>query len=253
VARSPGGKRVTTLSWWVRIPCSGQAQCTSRRDFAPFFSSTHRAFHGDRAGKSDRGGLGNGCEIRSAKTRHNTNCIKQGNIKRGLPRVVHISRCISTSRARQLYMHTPPLIHCSARILTALLYSATCTPLQCSALLCYMHTPPMLFFTLLYAHPSNALLYAAICTPPAMLCFTLLYAHPSNALLYSAICTPLQCSALLCSHCHCSDSLYSHSYCLPTDSALCLHDCCQCLSLFMFRQITFVAHVLVILISNEQS
>ena len=25
-----------------RIPCSGQAQCTSRRDFAPFSSSTHR-------------------------------------------------------------------------------------------------------------------------------------------------------------------------------------------------------------------
>jgi hypothetical protein len=68
------------LVW--RLPSSGQAQCTSRKDFAPFSSSTHRAFHGERAGKNDRGGLGDGCEIRSAKTRHNTNCIKQGNIKR---------------------------------------------------------------------------------------------------------------------------------------------------------------------------
>jgi hypothetical protein len=67
-----------------RIPCSGQAQCTSRRDFAPFSSSTHRAFHGERAGKNDRGGLGleDGCKVRSARTRYNTKCINQGNIKR---------------------------------------------------------------------------------------------------------------------------------------------------------------------------
>jgi hypothetical protein len=64
-----------------RIPGSGQAQCTSRRDFAPFSSSTHRAFHGEHAGKSDGGGLAGGCEARSARTRHNTNCIKEGNIK----------------------------------------------------------------------------------------------------------------------------------------------------------------------------
>jgi hypothetical protein len=61
-----------------RIPGSGQAQCTPRRDFAPFDSSTHRAFHGDRTGKSYGGGLAGGCEIRSART-HNTNCIKRGN------------------------------------------------------------------------------------------------------------------------------------------------------------------------------
>jgi len=65
-----------------RMPCSGQAQCTSRRDFAPFTPSTHRAFHGERADKSGCGGLGDGCEVRSAKTRHNTNCFNQGNIKR---------------------------------------------------------------------------------------------------------------------------------------------------------------------------
>ena len=64
-----------------RIPCSWQAQCTSRRNFAPFPPSTQRAFHGERADKSDCGGLGDRCEIRSAKTRHNTNCINQGNIK----------------------------------------------------------------------------------------------------------------------------------------------------------------------------
>jgi len=64
-----------------RIPCSGQAQCTSPRDFAPFPPSTHRAFHGERADKNDCGGLGDGCEVRSVKTRHNTNCINQGNIK----------------------------------------------------------------------------------------------------------------------------------------------------------------------------
>jgi hypothetical protein len=29
-----------------------------------FSSSTHRAFHGESAGKSDRGGLVDGCEIR---------------------------------------------------------------------------------------------------------------------------------------------------------------------------------------------
>jgi hypothetical protein len=65
------------LVW--RLPGSGQAQCTSRRDFAHVSSSTHRAFHGERAGKNDHGGLGDGCEIRSAKTRHNRNCIEQGN------------------------------------------------------------------------------------------------------------------------------------------------------------------------------
>ena len=65
-----------------RMPCSGQAQCTSRRDFAPFSSSTHRVFHGERVGNNDHEGLGDGCEVRSAKTRHNTNCIQQGNIDR---------------------------------------------------------------------------------------------------------------------------------------------------------------------------
>ncbi len=76
----------TTASWsqrlvW-RLPCSGQAQCTSRRDFAPFSSSTHRVFHGERVGNNDHEGFGDGCEVRSAKTRHNTNCIQQGNIDR---------------------------------------------------------------------------------------------------------------------------------------------------------------------------
>ena len=68
------------LVW--RLAGSGQAQCTSRRDFAPFISSTLRAYHGERAGKSDGRGLAGGCEIHSARTQHNTNCIKQGNIKR---------------------------------------------------------------------------------------------------------------------------------------------------------------------------
>ena len=61
------------IQQWVRvickIPCSGQAQCTSRRDFARFSSSTHKAFHGERADKNDCGGLGDGCEIRNT-TQH---------------------------------------------------------------------------------------------------------------------------------------------------------------------------------------
>jgi hypothetical protein len=96
-----------------------------------------------------------------------------------------------------------------------------CSHPHCSALLCYMHTPPMLCFTLLYAHPSHALLYSAICTPlqcSALRC----YMHtPCNALLYSAICTPLQCSALLC-YMHtppmlCFTLLYAH----PSNALLC--------------------------------
>jgi hypothetical protein len=59
-----------------RIPGSRQAQCTSRRDFAPFTSSTHRAFHGEPAGKIDGRGLAGGWEVRSART-HNTNCINK--------------------------------------------------------------------------------------------------------------------------------------------------------------------------------
>jgi hypothetical protein len=51
-----------------------------------FSPSTQRAFHGERAAdKSDCGGLGEAgdeCEVRSARTRHNTNCINQGNVKR---------------------------------------------------------------------------------------------------------------------------------------------------------------------------
>ena len=39
-----------------------------RRDFAPFTSSTHKALHGERAGKVDGGGLTGGCVIRSAGT-----------------------------------------------------------------------------------------------------------------------------------------------------------------------------------------
>jgi hypothetical protein len=55
-----------------RIPGSGQAQCFSRRHFAPFTSSTHRAFHGECAGNSDSGRLAGGCEIRSATTQTQT-------------------------------------------------------------------------------------------------------------------------------------------------------------------------------------
>ena len=72
-----GGNRVTTLSLQ-----GGQAQCTSLRDFAPFPPSSHRVFHDKSIDKSDCGGLGDGCEVHSAKTLHNTTCINQGNIKR---------------------------------------------------------------------------------------------------------------------------------------------------------------------------
>jgi hypothetical protein len=82
---SPGGGN-GSQRLVCRIPFSRQAQCTSRRDFAPVSPSIHRAFHGERADKSDCscycGGLGDGCEVRSVKIRHNTNCIDQGNIKR---------------------------------------------------------------------------------------------------------------------------------------------------------------------------
>jgi len=38
-----------------RLPGSGQVQCTSWRNFAPF-SSTFKTIHGEQAGKRDRGG-----------------------------------------------------------------------------------------------------------------------------------------------------------------------------------------------------
>ena len=39
-----------------RLPGSGQAQCTSWRNFAPFSSSTFKNIHGEQAGKRDRRG-----------------------------------------------------------------------------------------------------------------------------------------------------------------------------------------------------
>ena len=39
-----------------RLPGSGQVQCTSWRNFAPFSSSTFKTIHGEQAGKRDRGG-----------------------------------------------------------------------------------------------------------------------------------------------------------------------------------------------------
>jgi hypothetical protein len=62
-----------------RLPGSGQVQCTSWRNFAPFSSSTFKTIHGEQAGKRDRGGSAVGAlEAHSARTRHNTTCIKQG-------------------------------------------------------------------------------------------------------------------------------------------------------------------------------
>jgi hypothetical protein len=53
-------------------------QCTLRRNYAPFTSSTHRAFHGERAGKSDGGGLAVGARY-VVRDNTKTDCIKQGN------------------------------------------------------------------------------------------------------------------------------------------------------------------------------
>ena len=39
-----------------RLPGSGQVQCTSWRNFAPFSSSTFKNIHGEQSGKRDRGG-----------------------------------------------------------------------------------------------------------------------------------------------------------------------------------------------------
>jgi hypothetical protein len=39
-----------------RLLGSGQVQCTSWRNFAPFSSSTFKNIHGEQAGKRDRGG-----------------------------------------------------------------------------------------------------------------------------------------------------------------------------------------------------
>jgi hypothetical protein len=62
-----------------RLPGSGQVQCTSWRNFAPFSSSTFKTIHGEQAGKRDRGGSAVGAlEAHSARTRHNTTCIKPG-------------------------------------------------------------------------------------------------------------------------------------------------------------------------------
>ncbi len=73
-------KRVTTLCLEATGQRAGSVHLAER--LCSFSSSTHRAFHGERAGKNDRGGLGDRCEIRSARTRHHTNCSKQGNVKR---------------------------------------------------------------------------------------------------------------------------------------------------------------------------
>ena len=67
-------KRVTTLCLEATGQRAGSVQLSER--LCSFSSSTHRASHGERAGKNDRGGLGDGCEIRSARTRHNTSCSK---------------------------------------------------------------------------------------------------------------------------------------------------------------------------------
>ena len=57
-----------------RLPDSGQVQCTSWRNFALFY--IHR--HSWQASVQERPrGIGSGCGIRSVRTRHNTNCIKQ--------------------------------------------------------------------------------------------------------------------------------------------------------------------------------
>jgi len=72
-----GGKRATTLSLQDTVQLAGSVHLAEK--LCPF--SPLNPFHGERADKSDCGGLGDGCEVRSAKTRHNTNCINQGNIK----------------------------------------------------------------------------------------------------------------------------------------------------------------------------
>ena len=49
------GERATTLSSQTRLPFSGQVQCTSWRNFAPFSPSTFKNIHGEQASKKDRG------------------------------------------------------------------------------------------------------------------------------------------------------------------------------------------------------
>jgi hypothetical protein len=76
-----GGEWVTTLS--SQITGQRADSVHPQRDFAPFSSFnpksiSWRALWQERS----RGMLGDGCEIRSARTQHSTNCIKQGNLKR---------------------------------------------------------------------------------------------------------------------------------------------------------------------------
>ena len=61
-----------------RLQDSGQVQCTSWRNFAPFSSSTFKTIHGEQAGKRDRGGSAVGA--RHIVREHDTTqtCIKQG-------------------------------------------------------------------------------------------------------------------------------------------------------------------------------
>jgi hypothetical protein len=75
------GGRVSTLNLEATGQRAGSVYLAER--LGSFFSSIHRAFHGEHAGKNGCGGSRDGwCEIRSARTPHNTNCIKRGSIQR---------------------------------------------------------------------------------------------------------------------------------------------------------------------------
>ena len=74
--RREAGQR---LVW--RLPGSGQAQCSAPRKetLLLFPPQPIEHFMASARARNDRGGLGGGCEIRRAKTRHNTNCKTRHN------------------------------------------------------------------------------------------------------------------------------------------------------------------------------
>jgi hypothetical protein len=64
-----------------RLSGSGQVQCTSWRNFAPFPSSTFKTIHGEQAGKRDRGGSAVGAR-HIVRERDTTQPVLNQDIKR---------------------------------------------------------------------------------------------------------------------------------------------------------------------------
>jgi hypothetical protein len=74
------GERAKTLSWQITGQRADSVHLVEK--LCPFYLLDIQRHSWRASGQEGPRGIGSGCEVHSARTRHNTNCIKRGNIKR---------------------------------------------------------------------------------------------------------------------------------------------------------------------------